>query len=66
MLRQKRGVGLIDQRDLSTTWRETVWREGFQMLVSKPRHLLVGVGMDSLSGSGAAWPIDSTSQPRVI
>jgi O-antigen ligase len=55
VLRQKRGVGLIDQRDLSTTWRETVWREGFQMLISKPRHLLVGVGMDSLKRRWREW-----------
>lgn len=55
VLREKRGVGFIDQRDDSTTWRETVWREGFQILVSKPRHLFVGVGMDSLKRRWREW-----------
>jgi O-antigen ligase len=55
LLQQKRHVGLIDQRDASTTWRETVWREGFDLLVSKPRHLLVGVGMDSIKKHWRQW-----------
>ncbi len=48
VLQQKRNVAFIDQADQSTTWRETVWREGVNLLVSKPRHLLIGVGMDSI------------------
>lgn len=55
ILQQKRNVAFIDQADQSTTWRETVWREGFHLLVSKPRHLLVGVGMDSIKGHWRAW-----------
>jgi O-antigen ligase len=55
VLRQKRGVGFIDQRDQSTTWRETVWREGFDRLISNPRHLFVGVGMDSLKRRWREW-----------
>jgi O-antigen ligase len=55
VLREKRGVGLVDQRDESTTWRETVWREGFDVLRSKPRHLLVGVGMDTLKRRWREW-----------
>jgi hypothetical protein len=55
VLREKRGVGFVDQRDESTTWRETVWREGAQILVSKPRHLLVGVGMDALKLRWREW-----------
>ena len=55
VLRQKRNVSFIDQTDQSTTWRETVWREGTQLLVSKPRHLLVGVGMDSLKAHWKEW-----------
>ncbi|HZE67972.1 MAG TPA: O-antigen ligase family protein [Pyrinomonadaceae bacterium] len=54
-LQQRRNVGFLDQHDLSTTWRETVWREGVQLLVSKPRHLLVGVGMDSLKAHWREW-----------
>ncbi|HSS22737.1 MAG TPA: O-antigen ligase family protein [Pyrinomonadaceae bacterium] len=55
VLQQKRNVAFIDQTDQSTTWRETVWREGFHLLVSKPRHLLVGVGMDSIKTHWRAW-----------
>ncbi|MEP6570024.1 MAG: O-antigen ligase family protein [Acidobacteriota bacterium] len=55
VLQQKRNVAFIDQTDQSTTWRETVWREGFNLLVSRPRHLLIGVGMDSIKSHWRAW-----------
>ena len=55
LLQQRRNVGLIDASDQSTSWRETVWREGFHLLISKPRHLLVGVGMDSIKGHWRDW-----------
>jgi O-antigen ligase len=55
LLQQKRNVGFVDAKDQSTSWRETVWREGFQLLVSKPRHLLAGVGMDSIKGHWREW-----------
>ena len=55
LLQQKRSIGFIDRNDQSTSWRETVWREGVQLLVSKPRHLLVGVGMDSIKGHWREW-----------
>jgi O-antigen ligase len=55
LLQQKRHVGLIDQMDASTTWRETVWHEGFHLLISKPRHLIIGVGMDSLKKHWRQW-----------
>jgi O-Antigen ligase len=54
-LQEKRSVGFLDQRDQSTTWRETVWKEGLTLLVSKPRHLLVGVGVDSIKGYWRQW-----------
>lgn len=64
LLQQKRNVGLIDGQDQSTSWREMVWREGFQLLVSKPRHLLVGVGMDSIKGHWQEWGLfDNGRQP---
>ena len=55
VLRQKRGVGLFDMSDESTRWRVTVYREGLGLLASKPRHLLVGVGMDSLKLRRREW-----------
>ena len=64
LLQQKRNVGLIDANDQSTSWREMVWREGFQLLISKPRHLLVGVGMDSIKGHWQQWGLfDNGRQP---
>lgn len=54
-LQQKRSVGFLDRKDQSTTWRETVWREGFNLLVSSPRHLVVGVGVDSIKAYWRQW-----------
>lgn len=54
-LQQKRNVKFFDQRDQSTTWRQTVWREGATLLVSNPRHLIVGVGMDSIKSHWREW-----------
>jgi hypothetical protein len=55
VLQRQRNVGFYDQKDQSITWRETVWREGFELLKSKPRHLLVGVGMDSIKSHWREW-----------
>ncbi len=55
VLQQKRNVGFLDQKDASTTWRETVWREGVHLLVSNPRHLLIGVGMDTIKKRWRQW-----------
>jgi hypothetical protein len=55
VLQRERNVSFYDQKDQSITWRETVWREGFNLLTSKPRHLLVGVGMDSIKGHWREW-----------
>ncbi|MCA1578481.1 MAG: O-antigen ligase family protein [Acidobacteria bacterium] len=64
LLQQKRNVGFIDSADQSTSWREMVWREGFELLVSKPRHLLGGVGMDSIKGHWREWGLfDNGRQP---
>jgi len=30
----------------SIVWRQKVWHDGFHLLTSNPRHLLVGVGME--------------------
>jgi O-antigen ligase len=54
-LQQKRSIGFFDQNDQSSGWRATVWREGFHLLVSNRRHLLIGVGMDSIKGHWREW-----------
>jgi O-antigen ligase len=55
VLQQKRNVGFMDQKDESIRWRETVWQEGAHLLLSKPRHLLIGVGMDSIKKHWREW-----------
>ena len=55
VLQQKRQISFFDSSDGSISWRATVWREGFSLLLSKPRHLAVGVGMDSTRVYGCQW-----------
>ena len=55
VLQQKRNVGFFDKKDDSIRWRQTVQREGLQLLLSKPRHLLIGVGMDSIKSHWRQW-----------
>jgi O-antigen ligase len=54
-LHQKRNVGFYDRSDGSITWRETVYREGLQLLFRQPRHLLVGVGSNSIERHHDQW-----------
>jgi O-antigen ligase len=64
LVQQKRNVGFFDTSDQSTSWREMVWREGFHLLVSNPRHLVVGVGIDSIKGHWREWGLfDNGRQP---
>ncbi len=64
LLQQRRNIGFFDSADQSTSWREMVWREGFDLLISKPRHLLVGVGIDSIKGHWREWGLfDNGRQP---
>jgi O-antigen ligase len=55
VLNQKRNVGFFDRKDDSIAWRQKIWREGFNLLTSNPRHLLIGVGMDSIKGHWREW-----------
>lgn len=54
-LQQKRNVSFVDQSDGSTTYRETVWREGYNILVSSPRNMALGVGMRSIDKRWQEW-----------
>lgn len=64
VLQQKRRVGFIDTREGSTAWRLIVWREGFDILTREPRHLAVGVGMDTLKRRWREWEMfDRGRQP---
>jgi hypothetical protein len=55
VLQQKRGVGFFDRKDGSISWRATVYREGFELFVRSPRHIAVGVGMDSIKRHWREW-----------
>ncbi len=57
VLQKKRNVGFFDKKDDSIAWRGKIWREGFHLLVSNPRHLAVGVGMDSIKSHWRAWDL---------
>lgn len=55
VLQQKRNVGFLDQKDDSIVWRQRTWHDGFHLLTSNPRHLLIGVGMDSIKAHWREW-----------
>ena len=55
VLQQKRQVGFIDTKEGSTAWRLMVYREGVDLLFREPRHVLVGVGMDSIKRHYREW-----------
>ena len=64
LLQQRRSIRFLDRSDQSTSWRETVWNEGFHLLVSKPRHLIFGVGVDSIKAYWREWGLfDNGRQP---
>jgi hypothetical protein len=57
-LQQTRNTGFVDSSNdsiTSTSWRTTVWREGFDLLIKSPRHLLVGVGIDAQKRFRCEW-----------
>ncbi len=54
-LQQSRQVGFFDSKDASTTWRQTVYREGFNLWTDNPRNFFLGVGMDSIKKYAKEW-----------
>ena len=54
-LQQSRNVGFFDRKDDSTIYRETVWREGFDLWTNNPRNFSLGVGMDSIKRYAKDW-----------
>jgi O-antigen ligase len=64
VLQQKRNVSFFDPKDDSINWRKTVQREGLRLLTSKPRHLLVGVGMDSIKRHWREWGLFENGIPQ--
>ncbi len=54
-LQQSRQVGFFDSKDASTTWRQTVYREGLDLWTDNPRNFFLGVGMDSIKKYAKEW-----------
>lgn len=54
-LNQTRGVGFFDRQDTSVTYRETVYREGFDLWTKNARNFFLGVGMDSIKRYAKEW-----------
>ena len=57
LLQQKRQVGFFDKKDDSVAWRQKIWSQGFHLLISNPRHLAIGVGMDSIKAHWREWDL---------
>jgi O-antigen ligase len=57
LLQQKRQVGFFDKKDDSIAWRQKIWNQGFHLLVRNPRHLAIGVGMDSIKAHWREWDL---------
>jgi hypothetical protein len=54
-LQQSRGQPLLSAREPSTAYRLTVWAEGVNLLLRRPKHLALGIGMDSLKYRWREW-----------
>ncbi|HSK72036.1 MAG TPA: O-antigen ligase family protein, partial [Pyrinomonadaceae bacterium] len=54
-LQTSREVGFFDPKDESIRWRQTVYREGFDLWTQNARHLFLGVGMDSIKLYAKEW-----------
>jgi len=55
ILQQTRGQRLLSTQEPSTAYRLTVWKEGVHLLMSRPKHLAFGIGMDSLKVRWREW-----------
>jgi O-antigen ligase len=54
-LQQSREVGFFDAKDESIRYRQTMWQDGVRIWTESPRHLIVGVGMDSIQRRWREW-----------
>jgi len=63
-LQQQRQVGFFDTKDGSIQYRLMMWRDGLRLLSEEPRHLVVGVGMESIKTHWEDWGLyDKGWQP---
>jgi hypothetical protein len=54
-LQQSRNVGFFDAKDDSTSYRQTIYREGFDLWTGSARNFFLGVGMDSIKRYAKDW-----------
>ena len=54
-LQQSRNVGFFDVKDDSTNYRLTMYQDGLRLWTESPRHLILGVGMDSIKRYWQDW-----------
>jgi O-antigen ligase len=56
-LKQSRHIGFIDENDDSTKYRQTIYKEALDLWISSPRHILFGIGMDSIKVYATEWKL---------
>lgn len=56
-IEQNRQVGMLDDSDRSSVYRQTLYREGFDLWSQSPRNMVLGVGMDSTKRFAADWQL---------
>lgn len=56
-LQQSREVGFFDMKDDSILYRQTVYREGFELWTKNARNFTIGVGMDSIKRYKEEWKL---------
>ena len=54
-LQQSRQVDFFDRQDESTRYRQMMWRDGVRLWTESPRHLVFGIGMDSIKEHWREW-----------
>jgi len=55
LLKQARGVDLLDKADESTRYRQVMLQDGLRLWAESPKHLIFGVGMNSITVRWREW-----------
>lgn len=55
VLQNSRQVGFFDAKDDSTKYRFMMWNDGARIFTANARHMIVGVGMDSVQRHWQEW-----------
>lgn len=64
VLQSQRKVGFFDAKDGSIHYRQMMLRDGYRLMTESPRHMIVGVGLDSIKAHWQEWGMyDNGWQP---